>query len=346
MTDYLVLTEFVPGTKAKAQEVNANFSAVKDAINAKASASGDSTKTFSVANATDTKHAVNKEQLDSLSNDVSQKINGTSARFCAKSGNVTNGNADLLSYSGMNVTVKVGGAYPNLVASNYKGEFGTISSIPTINMTGKPNGAYNVFTKLSGEVYTQINSIYKQITRPTMVDGDIWLNTSVEPIKATKYSATSDVEFLDVPIGKITIAGGVITGVETYQYNQNGYDMNTQTTKKYDSGWFSVGIGATYTKTHNLCTDKIKVTILFSSNSDGSVFNWIVPVAVHNASSSCSAGCVVANVYSTTLEVRTGQTDVAGQNPYPNDDGYYWGGTRQFSTRRTSGYYRVIAEAM
>jgi len=229
MTDSLLLTDFIPGTKAKAQEVNANFSAVKDAINTKASADGDNARTFNVATATDTTHAVNKAQMDELSQEMTQKINGTSVRFCAKSGNTTTGKADLFSYSGMNVTAKVGGSYPSLVISNYKGEFSTITAITTINMTGKTNGVYNVFVKSTGETYTLANTVYKQPDRPTMVDGDVWLNTSVEPISAIKYSGTSDVEFLDVPIGKITIASSAISAVETYPYNQNGYDVNVLT---------------------------------------------------------------------------------------------------------------------
>jgi len=239
MTDYLVLTDFIPGTKAKAQEVNSNFSAVKDAINAKAPAEGDSTKTFSVAAATDTTHAVSKEQMDELAQEMAKKFNGTSARFCAKSGNVTAGLADLLSYAGMLVTVMVGGSYPNLVISNYKGEFSTLTSIDTINMTGKTNGVYNVFVKSTGETYTLANTVYKQPTRPTMVDGDVWLNTSVEPVSAIKYNGTADIEFLEVPVGKITVANSVVSAVESYPYNQNGYDVNASTFLKSPTvnGW-------------------------------------------------------------------------------------------------------------
>jgi len=239
MTDYLVLTDFIPGTKAKAQEVNANFSAVKDAINAKAPAEGDSTKAFSVAAAIDATHAISKAQLDAVALEMTQRFNGTSARFCAKSGNVTAGVADLFSYSGMSVTVKVGGSYPSLVISNYKGEFTTLTSIDTINMTGKTNGVYNIFVKSTGEIYTLANTVYKQPKRPTMVDGDIWLNTSVEPMSAIKYSGNADVEFLDVPLGKITIASSAISSVETCPYNQNGYDVNASTFLKSTTvnGW-------------------------------------------------------------------------------------------------------------
>ncbi|MBU2576551.1 MAG: hypothetical protein KKF50_02420 [Nanoarchaeota archaeon] len=48
----------------------------------------------------------------------------------------------------------------------------------------------------------------------------------------------------------------------------------------------------------------------------------------------------------TTFEVKTGQQDVTGFNPYPNDDGQFWGGERKYTTRRTSGYYKVVAIAL
>ncbi|HNW25235.1 MAG TPA: hypothetical protein PLG15_05075 [Candidatus Gastranaerophilaceae bacterium] len=225
MSGYLSLIEFVPGTKAKAQEINENFQAVSIALSEKADKAGNSTQAFNVAAATTSTNAINKSQLDSLSTDLNSKINAAETRFCVKSGNVTNGAGDLLSYSSMSVSFKVGGSYPSLIISNARGTFATFTSVGTLSMSGKPNGAHNVFISTSGNVYSLANNIYKQATRPTLVEGDIWLNTSVEPLKAIKYTSGTDVEFLDIPLGKVTIAGGVITAVETFPYNQNDYDI-------------------------------------------------------------------------------------------------------------------------
>lgn len=231
MSDYLVLTEFIPGTKAKAQEINANFTTIKDAINTKAAINGDSTKTFNVASATSPTNAVTKAQMDtsieSLSDDFINKFNKIYIKFCAKSGNVTNGNADLFSYSSLAVTAKVGGSYPNLVISNYKGENTTITSMTVLSLVGKADGTYNVFAKSDSTLYVLANKIYKQPDRPTMVEGDVWLNTSIQPIKAIKYTSGSDEEFLDVPLGKVVITNSAITTLTTFPYNQNGYDINT-----------------------------------------------------------------------------------------------------------------------
>lgn len=232
MTDsYLTLTTFIPGTKAKADEVNANFSALKDAVNTKAAVSGDSTKVFSVANATAEKHAVNKSQMDLLSANLKTEIAKAGVKFCVKSGNTTAGSGDLFSYDVLRITPKIGGTYPNLVFLDYEGTQSTISSTPAyISMTGKPDGSYNIFIKPDGTLYTLANKIYKQPSRPTLLDGDIWLNTSVEPFNCIKYDGTNDVKFLDVPLGKVTIASAAITKLETFAFNQNGHSISTQTT--------------------------------------------------------------------------------------------------------------------
>lgn len=232
MTDYLTLTEFMPGTKAKAQEVNANFSTLKDAINQKAAIDGDVTQKFNVAPATQTSHAVNKSQLDDLSSSLTAQINKTGTKFCVKSGNTTNGKGDLFSYNLLTVTPKIGGVYANLVFADYQGTQTTITSASTISMNGKVDGSYNIFIKPDGTFYTLSNTIYRQLARPVMLAGDVWFNTSVEPFSAIKYDGTNDIVFGDMPLGKVTLSGGTITALETFAFNQNGNNVTTQTTLK------------------------------------------------------------------------------------------------------------------
>lgn len=230
MTDSLTLTEFIPGTKAKAQDVNANFSAIKDAINEKAAKNGDSAVTFSVADATADTHAINKGQLTTESNSLSTKMSKITTRFCVKSGNTTSGAGDLFSYSVLRITPKIGGTYANLVISDYAGTQTTISSVSELSLTGKADGTYNLFIKPDGTLYTLANTIYKQAKRPTMVDGDVWLNTSVDPFTCIKYDGTNDATFTDVPVGKVTIASSAITSLVTFPFNQNAHNVNAQTT--------------------------------------------------------------------------------------------------------------------
>lgn len=252
----ITLTTFVPGTKAKADEVNANFSALKDAIEEKAAIDGDNTQTFSVADGTADEHAVNKSQLDDLSDDLTAEINKTGMKFCVKSGHTTSGKGDLFSYSGLTITPKIAGTYGNLVIVDYKGTQTTISAGPSnMDLTGNSNGTYNIFITPGGGLYILNNTIYRQSARPTMVVNDVWLDTSVEPLKCIKYSGTSDVEFLDIPIGKVTISNSAITAIETFPFNQNGYNINANTVGifyKYDYGHpVSKSTGTTYTAESN-----------------------------------------------------------------------------------------------
>ena len=225
----ITLTTFVPGTKAKADEVNANFSALNTAITEKAQLNGDSTQTFLVADATSDEHAVNQGQLNDLSDNLADKINKTGRKFCVKSGNTTDGKGDLFSYSGYEITTKIAGTYDDLVIADYAGNQTTFSSAPdTLSLAGNANGKYNIFINSDGELYILNNTIYKQVVRPTMVVNDIWLDTSVEPFKCVKYSGSSDITFSDVPLGKVTFQSNAITAIETFSFNQNGYDINIQ----------------------------------------------------------------------------------------------------------------------
>lgn len=274
MTDYLTLTEFIPGTKAKAQEINANFSAIKDALDTKAALDGDNTQTFKVANAIDDSHAVNKGQLDDLSDDLTAEIDKTGMKFYAKSGNISSGNGDLFSYSGLVITPKIGGTYADLVISDYKGNNTSISSTTpsTLNLTGNSNGIYNIFISSSGSLYILNNTIYRQPSRPTMVVNDVWFNTSKEPFGCIKYNGTADIEFLDVPLGKVTISGGTITAVETFPFCQNGYNVNTQTT--INSGTKLAASVSNMTMPNYAAGVSKSWATVYQANTNGYVYVW------------------------------------------------------------------------
>lgn len=234
----ITLTTFTPGTKAKADEVNANFSILQDAVNSKATMNGDSSQQFSVATGTSDFHAVNKKQLSDMSSTLGTEISKANVRFCARSGYTTSGEADLFSYSGLVITPKIGAGFANLVIADYTGAQTIISTTSSISMNGKVDGDYNVFITAKGVLYTSKNTIYVQKARPALVDGDVWLNTSVEPISCIKYDGTNDNVFLDVPLGKVTIKSSAITAIKTFAYNQNSYNVNAYTvpSKKFDYG--------------------------------------------------------------------------------------------------------------
>lgn len=144
MTDLIIPNTFIPGTKAKAQEVNENFTAVKNAVNNKADVNGDETQTFAVATATQDNHAVNKTLFNQLSESLQETCNLSLTNFCVHSGNVNSqGDADLMSYSSGVISFKVGGDdYPNMVISNIRGLVSTITSLPNLNVSATSFSAF------------------------------------------------------------------------------------------------------------------------------------------------------------------------------------------------------------
>lgn len=224
------LTTFIPGTKAKADEVNSNFSILKSAVEEKAGKNGDSSQKFSVANATEPKHAINKGQLSDLSDSLTAQINKIGTKFCVKSGNTANGIGDLFSVDVYEITPKISGTYKNLVIVDYAGNQTTIASTPAkLSLLGSADGTYNIFIKPTGEIYILNNTIYVQAKRPTMVVNDVWLDISCEPLNCVKYSGSSDAVFQDIPLGKVVFKSGAITSIETFPFNQNKYSVNVQT---------------------------------------------------------------------------------------------------------------------
>lgn len=222
--DYLTLTTFEPGTKAKAQEVNANFTTLKTAIQTKAPSEGSTTQTFSVANATDDTHAINKAQLDELSQDLTAAINKIHPPFCGHNGETTDGQADLFTYSGLAITPKIGGTYANLVISDYTGRETTITCSNTLNLALVADETYNLFITADGTISALNNTIFRQADTPTMTVGDVWLDTSKEPLNCVQCQSLGNVEFLGVPIGQVIIEDGEIASVTTFPYNKNGYN--------------------------------------------------------------------------------------------------------------------------
>lgn len=102
--------------------------------------------------------------------------------------------------------------------------------------------------------------------------------------------------------------------------------------KIYDSGWFAVGLSSNYTKTHNLGTTKVLLTIQIAENSDGSG-----KFAIAEQSDNYTVQ-YVGNVYAlstTQVSIRTGGAYIVSTLL---SDGSTW--------RPSSGYYRIIMLAL
>ena len=184
-----------------------------------------------------------------------------------------------------------------MVYADYTGATHTITASNSLSVLGKASGSYNIFLNPDGEMYMLNNTIYIQAARPNLIDNDIWLNTSCEPLRCIRYYNNTDSEFLDIPIGKVVVDSGVVSSIETNDFVSNGYDIVTFDripSYKYDfANPVSKSVGTTYTAecdgllhvygvntntTTALTIDGVRYTIHISS-SQGSVAGGFAPVA-------------------------------------------------------------------
>lgn len=274
---------FIAGKKAVALEVNENFNVIKNELNRQ---SENLNITSGLAEKTDT--YVNGELKEELKN----LIKTAKASFCVNSGNKNaNGEADLLaidSISPMRVIFKIGdgqtGNMPNVIYSNYKGEQSTRANLPAVNMTGKTDGTYNIFAKISGSPYALNNKIYRQTKRPEMLADDIWMDISTIPVRALQYNGVEDVEFNDVPLGQVTIKEGALNSTLTFPYNQNGFDVNSSSEIEINTNLsksiahivmpdYSKGISKTMNVLHTAETDGFLLAFTYERNGQNNSIN-------------------------------------------------------------------------
>ncbi|MBR2525784.1 hypothetical protein IKE67_04905 [bacterium] len=227
MSNFIVPNTFVPGTKAKAQEVNENFVAVQNELNQKLVKGGDSTQPLLVGEASENNHAVQKIQLQNSINNLASYTESVISPFMIKSGNIDeDGEPDILDYENGVLSFKVdnGTLYAPIVAvpANLQAGF-TVNELSSIDLSSYSDGVYNVFLKSNSTAYVLNNTISIQKVRPeTPSLNDIFVDISTNPITAEKYNGESWETFNDVYLGNVTLASGEITAVENNKFNDNG----------------------------------------------------------------------------------------------------------------------------
>lgn len=223
MGKFIVPNIFIAGTKAKAQEVNENFASIQEELEKKALKEGSENQTFYVANATEDGQAVSKNQMQTF---VAETNNTTLAKACAdklslfaSSGNTNNeGNAELITFSDLELTFLVGNNYPTL-KGNIQGENIEIKEIENFSLSGFVNGTYNIFVNKNGEISALSNNIYIQPQEPTLLLNDIWVDTSIMPDRILQFNGSNKVNFEGLFIGKVVIENSEITSVTTIPYD-------------------------------------------------------------------------------------------------------------------------------
>ncbi len=223
MSNFIVPNTFIPGTKAKAQEVNENFTSIQNELNSKATKTGDVAQTFFVAQAVEENQATTKKQVENLientKTEMISELDKNGFSLFAFSGNVNeDGKAHLITFSGMNLSFLVGGGSSNLLG-NIQGTSVEITSVDSFSLNGYADGTYNIFVDKDGEITALANKVYIQPKEPTMVINDIWVNTSVSPNEIKQYNGTEKVLFEKIFIGKVVIKDSQIESVSTNPYN-------------------------------------------------------------------------------------------------------------------------------
>jgi len=251
MGKFIVPNIFVAGTKAKAQEVNENFASIQEELEKKALKEGSETQTFYVADATEEGQAVSKGQMQNF---VSETNNSTLTKICAdklslfaNSGNINeDGNADLITFSELELTFLVGNNYPPL-KGNIQGENIEISEIESFSLSGFADGSYNIFVDKNGEISALSNNIYIQPQEPTLLLNDIWVDTSIMPDKILQFNGSNKVDFEKIFIGKVVIENSEITFVTTIPYNSKSVTIVNQShnahiieTYQNEHSWYRV----------------------------------------------------------------------------------------------------------
>lgn len=227
MSNFLVPNTFVPGTKAKAQDVNENFSAVQNELNLKAEKLGDINQTFLVASATQDNHAITKKQVETLFDENLDKVyKDFLIPFSVKSGYTDeNGDSAVISAENgiLNFNVDNGSVYKPLIAvpANNQAKI-TITDIESVDVSSYVDGKYNLFLTSEGSVYLLNNEMYVQKSRPqSPLLNCIFENTSVFPITVEKFNGTNWEMFNDVYLGFVQIVDGIVSRVYNVPFNNN-----------------------------------------------------------------------------------------------------------------------------
>ncbi len=238
MANFKTPYTFIAGTKAKAEEVNENFDAIKDELNKKLDKNEDGT--IVVKEATSDNQAINKKQLDDTVEKLDEKFSKITSTieykksFLVDKGNMTTGGrVDLLNVEdNTKVVFKVdeGESYKPLKCTRADSSQFTRTSIPELQITTFADGTYNLFVSDTGNCEAISSKIYKQKTMPQKVIESAWTQpklTSAGTIGGTSFACAVSTQF---------------SGYEAFRALDG-----TKTGGNGDSAWCSTGLPAYFT---------------------------------------------------------------------------------------------------
>lgn len=207
------LNVFQSGTLASVTPVNENFETLRVAVN--------TIEQSVTLNRTYLDNKITEINSSIINSANSTKTNG--GIFCVNNGPYdVYRDPNILSISGTTLSFNT-----PFIATNVKGNTTETENISSVSISGYTDGTYNVFVDLEGNIEILNNTIYRQQTKPSDELNAIWLDTSKAPLDAKRYTSNGWIDFLNIPLGCFTIENGEVTNIKTFNYNQNGYNLNT-----------------------------------------------------------------------------------------------------------------------
>lgn len=158
------------------------------------------------------------------------------------------------SYTAMeNLTANIGNYYKD--SSGNKVAIGgqIVSNVAIIGAELSTLQITNIYnSRIDIEMYAAAYTVGKAFPAIPATNAVHFL-TSVEPAKLYKYSGTNWAEYNKVLLGQaVTNASGVVTSVVQPKFNQNGYDLNSNTTVALGNLWISSDYNASSTAIANV----------------------------------------------------------------------------------------------
>ncbi len=334
---------FVAGTKAKADEVNENFTSLQNEINKNAQTVIDIKKDVEY---------IKNDFMDDIAAEVQMISQAQKSKFSINSAHLAEDgkSPDILDDSDPEILAfKVGGEYPVLIATNAAGESETFESIESVGISGYVSGLYSIFLTLEGNVELFQASVHRCPNPPSNpVINDVWLMT-LEPWASYKYNGVSWVEYDGIPLGTVDIVAGEIYELQNAEFNTQYLDSDctfltergrANLSKRFESTWVTISSKSSYTFNHNLNVRPERYSVKMLIRVKAAVGNYkagdILDVSYSNFIGNVAnseLGCIF-RCTSTTVTVGTGDSDYVCYNDI--------GGTGYYALRRDNVQYKII----
>lgn len=182
----------------------------------------------------------NKSNIVNSINEISNKVSDSSTVFAINSCHINStGQNDLMFANGNNIDFNCNAEFPLIATSanskQFKREF-----LTPLDVSELTDGNYNIFVGADNQPYNLANTVYIQCSTPTGTENSIWLDTSVEPLKAKKYNGSEWEQFDDVWLGSTTIKNGIVQSVINNPLNFNGVGRKLIEAYKNGTSWYNL----------------------------------------------------------------------------------------------------------